>query len=880
LSEEKTIVKEAFSHVVVVGSSAGGVEALSELVSALPEDLGVPVILAQHLDPKRESHLEEILERHSTLPVQTVTDNEPLRGGIVYVVPANRHVNVTDHEIDLRVDSKGGPKPSVDLLMSSAAEVYGERLVAVILTGLGSDGAEGARAVRKAGGTVVVQNPETAKFSGMPGSIAPTTVDIVSDLDGIGRILHDLISGIGSSEMEPSADENETLAGFLEELYERYGVDFRSYKKPTILRRLRRRMAATGLMDIEGYAAYLWEHPEEYRHLLNAFLIKVTEFFRDPELFEYLREEVLPKLVEEARRDGRQLRVWSAGCATGEEAYSLAILVFEVLGEEVGQFDVRIFATDVDEDAVAFARHGIYPASALSGLSEEKIGRYFDRLDDGRYQVKKLVRSVVVFGEHDLARRSPFSRIDMTVSRNVLIYFAPELQRRALQLFAYSLRDGGYLVLGKSETVTPLGEFFESEQRQLKVYRRVGERFLMPPSLQAATPAPRPRRSQEHATFPVPAEPPPGARRQARASRDVDELYLNRLPVGALVVDRRYDILAINGEARRLLSVHGVAVGEDLLHLLREAPYDDVRSAIDAALRDGATARTSVFGLEDPAAGEARFIRLDCYPLRERGEGGLAERAMILVNDVTEEERGRRDLEERLESARAELERFRRETEADLAHRETQTARLIETNRQLEEANRELTALNEELHGAYEGALLSTEEAQAASEEVETLNEELQATNEELETLNEELQATIEELNTTNDDLQARTAELQEMARSNQEEQGRLRAILENIPEAVLVINAAGRTALNNAAYAELFGETNFEALDDLGNDLPPGETPQSRVSEGEPFTLEFTATKQDGTLGRFVADGRPIEGGEMGGVILVREQPDEGQGA
>jgi hypothetical protein len=272
------------------------------------------------------------------LPVHTVTEHEPLEAGVIFVVPANRHVNITDSEIDLRTDQHGRPMPSIDLLFSSAADSFGERLIAVILTGTGSDGTEGARLVRKAGGMVIIQDPETAKFGDMPGSLAPNTVDIVAELDRIGLILGELISGAGVSEAAPrDRDEKRALERFLEELRERHGIDFRSYKTPTIMRRLRRRMVITGSGTIEDYARYLDDHPEEYRQLVNTFLIKVTEFFRDPELFEYLREEVVPGLLEESRERGRQLRVWSAGCATGEEAYSPAILISEVLGAGRGQ---------------------------------------------------------------------------------------------------------------------------------------------------------------------------------------------------------------------------------------------------------------------------------------------------------------------------------------------------------------------------------------------------------------------------------------------------------------------------------------------------------------------------------------------------------------
>ena len=387
----------------------------------------------------------------------------------------------------------------------------------------------------------------------MPRSLAPGTVDIVSALEEIGPVLKNLISSTAMPE-QISENEGRELERFLEELHRNRGVDFRSYKRPTILRRLGRRMAATGCGSIEEYSAYLEEHPEEYRQLINAFLIKVTEFFRDPELFDYLKGKVLPELIEEAREDENQLRIWSAGCATGGEAYSLAILISEVLGREAGLFNVRIFATDIDEDAVRFASRGIYPPSALGGLSKEQRGRYFVE-EAGSYQVKKQIRSMIVFGEHDLAQRSPFPSIDLVVSRNVLIYFSGELQRRALQLFAYSLRDGGYLVMGKAESPAPVADLFAPVDRHNKVYRRQGQRFLLPPTL-PTSPAPRARverTSDDRRANRAQTEIP-----QPSASRNPGEDLFNLLPVGVVVVARDYSIEAINAAARRMLSIPGV----------------------------------------------------------------------------------------------------------------------------------------------------------------------------------------------------------------------------------------------------------------------------------------------------------------------------------
>ena len=857
----------SFTQLVVVGSSAGGIGALSGLISNLPEDFAAPVVLAQHLDPKRESHLQEILSRRSPLPVKTVTENEPLEAGVVFVVPANKHVNITDSEIGFSSEpSSGQPMPSIDLLMGSAAGVFGENLIAVVLTGTGSDGTEGARAVSQAGGTVVIQDPASAEFGEMPRSLAPSTVDIVADLERMSPILQNLLSGIAVPE-ESSEDGDQALDRFLEKLHRSRGVDFRSYKKPTIQRRLGRRMAATDCGSIEEYSRYLEEYPEEYRRLINTFLIKVTEFFRDPELFEYLKEEVLPGLIEEAREKGNQLRIWSAGCATGEEAYSLAILVSEVLGREAGLFNVRIFATDIAEDAVNFARRGIYPPSALDGLSEEQVGRYFVE-EEGSYQVKKQIRGMIIFGEHDLAQRSPFPQIDLVVSRNVLIYFSNELQRRALQLFAYSLRDGGYLVMGKAESPSPFAESFAPVERKNKIYRRRGERFLMPPTLPKS---PAPRTYQEPGTGAVtPIQESSERQKLAPAkSRAPGENLLNRLPVGVVAVGRDYGIVAINDTARRLLSIPGVAVGEDFLHTMQEAPYAEVRRAIDEAFRNGASTQTGEFVVEEAMTGEPSYLRLTCHLQPPGGEGQQSESLLVVAEDVTAAIRAKR---------------------------------LAEKNHRLEEANRDLGRLNEELRSAHEESLLNTEEAQAAAEEVETLNEELQATNEELETLNEELQATVEELNTTNDDLQARTTELQELAQDREDEhrssedarhraedlveqvrseRSRLEAILANISESVLAVDTEENVLFSNQVFDETFGAEisdleSVEALDEDGGTLPREKTPWGRAASGEAFIMRFAVRDRAGDLRRFEAKNRQIQGdGVTGGVLIIREVTD-----
>ena len=597
---------------VVVGSSAGGIEALSTLVSTLPKDFSAPLVIAQHLDPEHASHLGEILARQTKLTVRTITDgpSQPLVPGTIYVAPSNRNVEITDHSVGLRDETPSEPprrpKPSVDRLLGSAAGIFGDRLIAVILTGTGSDGAEGAREVKQSGGVVIIENPDTAAYSAMPSALAPSTVDIVADLGQIGPLLGQLVAGAYT--LDPM-DDAAILDAFLAQVRAHSGIDFSTYKQATIHRRLQRRLAATGMSRLSDYIQYLSQHPEEYARLVASFLIKVTEFFRDANLFAALRDQVAPDLIAEARAAHRtEIRIWSAGCATGEEAYSLAILMAEALGDELDSFTVRIFATDLDAEAVAYARRGVYPAAALAGLTPELIARYFTRMD-GAYMVNERVRSLIIFGQHDLGQRAPFPHMDLVLCRNVLIYFTATLQKRALQLFAFALRDGGYLALGSSETISQLATYFTPAHGGLKLYRRQGPRVVAPATWN--------RDSRADGTLPLPIHLPPLPSAssvnlvETRANRDsvndqqrtgprlqtsgekLGNILLD-LPVGVVVVDRHYDIQTINSAAHQLLGIYQPAIGEDLIHLAQSVPTTPLRAAIDAAFRVAPAAQSLV----------------------------------------------------------------------------------------------------------------------------------------------------------------------------------------------------------------------------------------------------------------------------------------------
>jgi two-component system CheB/CheR fusion protein len=835
---------------VVIGSSAGGIEALSRLVASLPADFPAPVVIAQHLDPRRPSHLHEILARHATLPVRVVEEREALEDGVIFVVPSNRLVEISHGDLRLSAARPGAVAPSIDVLFESAATVFGPGLIAVILTGSGSDGSAGAWHVKEAGGTVVIENPATAMFPSMPSSIAPSLVDVTADLDSIGSVLCDLLA---AGNRPADGSDHEELRELLERIHERSGIDFGSYKPATIMRRLRGRMNATARPTLGGYAAYLESDPEEYARLVNSLLIKVTEFFRDPKLFDYLREHVLPELIVEARRDRRELRLWSAGCSTGEEAYSLAIIVAEALGEDHPWPDIRIFATDIDREAIIFARRGIYPPTALKGLPAGARDRYFLK-SDGGYEVAKRLRALMVFGEHDLGERAPFPRIDLLLCRNVLIYFNAAMQRIALETFAFSLRSGGRLALGPSETVMSLPEPFETEQGHLRVYRRLPGNYAMPPMRPALL---RPRRIGESQLDKAIRVTHRDVQRVAESSASADSLLLD-LSVGIVVVDPRYYIVRINSAARQMLGIHGTAYDQDFIHLAEVLPPSAIRAAIDAAL----TGKTSsaVFEVEptDAASETAHFVAVTVRPYRV--ETHAVEGVVVELTDVTRPERERR----------AEIRTKQRLDKA------------VATNGRLLRANEELTALVAELRVGNEAMLLASEDAQATREEVETVNEEFQATNEELETLNEELTASVEELRVANEDLATRTEELstqtvvlEQQRLSLQEEHDRLRSIMASLADAVVAVDHEGRIVATNDAYDRLFGgDAEIEPEDAAGLPIPPADRPQQRAARGERFRMEFAMVTPGGKRRWFEAVAEPLTAGDRtwGGVIAIRD--------
>jgi len=758
-------------NLVVIGSSAGGIEALSILLETVPDDFPAPIVLAQHLDPTRPSSLDQILQKHTSLPVEAVTTNRVLQAGKIYVLPANIHTSIKDHYIEVKDDSLSRPQPSIDTLLSTAAQAYGEHLIAVILTGSGSDGTAGAIDVKNAGGIIIIQNPQKARYPSMPLSLPPTIVDYDLDVEHIGPLLYELLTKTDITPAEEKVEDR--LRNILEQVSLQASIDFRRYKTSTILRRISRRMVVTHNANMGDYAEYLKMYPEEVGELVNAFLINVTQFFRDIEAFAYLNSEILPRLIAQARGRDHVLRFWTAGCATGEEPYSLAMLLTNLLGAEMSQWSIKIFATDLDDAAIHFARRGTYTETLLKGVPNEYRDRFFERVEQG-YRISKTLRQMVIFGQQDLSRSAPFPRIDLVLCRNVLIYFTPELQDTVLNQFAYSLYPNGYLFLGKAETVRPVQAFYELVNKQWKVYRCIGSALPL-------------GYRQHFADVDIPRVEILHMKSKIRAINKVDadniqsdplleishirhfnEVSLRFLNVGIVVIDRAYHIVTANGAARRLLGLREIGIDQDFLHAVRGVPYHQVRIAIDTVFRERSPINLTEVELESVVAENGRYLNLSLALMQI--DAGLPDLTLISVTDVTQQVQIRHQLETI-------------QTEQRKLMNELGTA-----NKHLSDMNKELMETNEGLQVANEELVLTHEELQASIEEFETTNEELQATNEELETNNEELQATNEELETTNDELRTRTNELQELATLLENERGRLAKTVELAPFYILVL--------------------------------------------------------------------------------------------
>jgi two-component system CheB/CheR fusion protein len=790
--------------IVGVGASAGGLEAISELLEALPERCGAALIIVQHLDPTHESLLTEILARRTSIPVAEARNGVAIAADHIYVIPPN--VTLTVDEGRLRLAPRGearAPHMPVDALFRSLAEACGESAVGVVLSGADSDGALGTHAIKQAGGITFAQLPESARVPSMPRSAIETDcVDFVLRPTEIAAELVRLATHpylqttaepvAGAVEEDARLSETQSLALIFRRLRAAHGVDFTRYKPSTLRRRLARRMALHRIDDLAGYVAVLEADATETAALYQDFLIRVTGFFRDPESFVGLTEHVFPTLCA-GRSPKEPIRIWVPGCASGEEVYSIAIALMEFLGETAPPSGVQIFGTDVSETAIEKARAGVYLDSIAQDVSAERLRRYFVR-QDSHYSIARSIRDLCIFARQDLTRDPPFSRLDLVSCRNLLIYLGPAVQQRVMQIFHYALRPHGFLALGPSESVGHGSELFEPVDKSTRLYaRRPVARGATPDVVHAGASV-----SPGGGASGSDDEQPDAFLQSDSALRQADRLLLARYAPAAILVDDALTILQFRGETGPYLAPASGPPSLNLQRVLRPELLSDVSGAMREARESGNIARRPDLKVDGVGAVGMEVIRLP--------QKGGTPCYLIVFEDEARQVNARR-ARQLQRTALTESEKDRR-----LAHMERENADL-----------REFLQATMEQHEA------ALEELKSANEEVLSANEEFQSTNEELETSKEELQSANEELTTTNDELRDRNRQLGllnaevEKARSVSE---RARTYAEGIVETVrnpLLVLDAGFNVLraNRAFYVDfelrserIAGRSIFEVMD------------------------------------------------------------------
>jgi two-component system CheB/CheR fusion protein len=734
--------------VVGVGASAGGLAAFEAFLSALPSDTGMAFVLVQHLAPNHKSMLVDLVRRYTRMPIDEVVDGLRVRPSRVYIIPPGCDMALLDGRLHLlEPQAPHGLRLPIDFFFRSLAKDRRERAIAVVLSGTGTDGTLGARAVKDEGGLVLAQEPTTATYDGMPRSlIASGVADFILSPEEMPRQLlaycaHAARNGL-LGPVRPAAPTEDTLAKICILLRDHTGHDFSQYKQSTLVRRIERRMALHQIQRQDEFLRYLRQEPAEIEALFRDLLIGVTSFFRDPEAFAALEQDVIPRLFV-GKSAERPVRVWVCGCSTGEEAYSIAILLQEHL-DQLGQaFPVQLFATDIDANAIAQARAAAFPASIATDITPERLKRFFalDR-DAGVYRVQKRIRDLIVFSEQDVIKDPPFSRLDLISCRNLLIYLNSDLQKRLIPLFHYALNPNGVLFLGSSENIGEALTLFTPLSRKWKLYL----------STEAAlSPRPPPLGSVPRSpTTVAPATSAPAAGARPMGQGDLrgltEQALLEHCPAAAVLVNARGEILYIHGRTGRYLEP---AAGEASMNILTMA-RQGLRRALVAALQQAVTKRAIVRStqLRVRANGDVVGVDLTVRPLAPSGAAAaLSDRCLVVLEACPPPVPPEPSIDPtRSETARPGM--------------SAQGAQQDEAAMRIAELERELRAKEEYLQATLEEMETAHEELKSTNEETQSINEELQSANEELETSKEELQSVNEELATVNAELQAKVADL------------------------------------------------------------------------------------------------------------------------
>ena len=715
------------SHYVGIGASAGGLEAIDAFFTHMSSQSGLAFIVVQHLSPDYKSLMVELLSKKTAMPVHRAEDGMTVAADNVYLIPPKKNMTIFHGKLLLKdQDPARGINLPIDIFLRSLAEDTAERSIAIILSGTGSDGTRGVRAIKEFGGMVMVQSEESAKFDGMPRAAMSTGVaDFILPPEKMPEQLmafveHPYVSREKRSETLLS--DEDSLTRIFSELREKTKVDFTYYKPSTITRRIERRMTVNQIDDLAEYVRYLHTYPGEVMTLYRELLIGVTSFFRDPGAMQELLETTLPELLKRAQN--REIRFWVAGCSTGEEAYTVAILAREAMERLKISRDIKIFATDIDRDAIVTAGNGVYPESIAADLTPILLGKYFYRREEN-YQIARHVREMVVFAQHNLVKDPPFTKIDMVSCRNLLIYLQPVLQQKALEMFNYSLDAKGILFLGTSETVGEMSDCFETVHQKFRIYRSRGKTRTQPKDLSVSP--------QDAVRYRMPTY---GARiaRPRHAGRDDDQMiqrYLNVLadhviPL-SVIVNEQMQALHIIGNTEGFFKVPSGRTDHDITKMASADLAIPLATGIQKVFRT--QREVSYANIRLRYMEMNRSLRLRILPLPEKK--GYDPLAAVFFQEIQ-----------------------------DKAKKDADSGDDYDVG---EETRQRIGDLEQELQFARENLQATIEELETSNEELQATNEELLASNEELQSTNEELQSTNEELYTVNAEYQSKIIELTEL---------------------------------------------------------------------------------------------------------------------
>ncbi len=720
--------------VVGIGASAGGIQAMQEFFKNVPEDSGMAYVVILHLSPDHDSQLASVLQQVTKIPVAQVTEKIHIKPNHIYVVPPNRHLTMKDSHIivspNTLIEDRRAP---VDIFFRTLADEMGPRAVSVVLSGTGANGSMGLKRIKERGGTAFVQNPREAEFNEMPrNSIATDLVDEVLPVAEIPARIIAYKNSLGTVEIAEEAekrpeDHQQALREIFTLIRTSTGHDFSNYKRPTLLRRLERRINVRGLPDLPAYVKYIQKNPDEASALLKDLLISVTNFFRDKKAFEIIETEILPILLKNKTGE-EQLRIWIAGCATGEEAYSLAMLCAEKTMDVPGAPKIQIFATDIDEAAITHAREGYYTLNDAADVSPERLRRFFTKERDG-YRIRREIRDSIMFATHNFIKDPPFSRLDLVSCRNVMIYLNRSAQERVVETFHFALNPGGYLLLGSSESIDGATDLYAVYNREQHIFqsRQVATKTYPVPQTSSGVSFNRHKNIE-------PFTPEHTIKTQERISfGELHQQLLEAYAPPSLVVNEEYDIVHLTEKASKYLQIGGGEISQNLLKLVKPELRMELRSALYQAMQRQSVveARGLKVGVDD----KTETINIHVRPVLRHDD--MARGYILVIFETSTSE-------EKQEIILSTDEPFAKQLEDELTRLKMHVR---SSNEQHEFQAEELKASNEELQAM-------NEELRSAAEELETTKEELQSMNEELRTVNQELKVKIEETSITRDNLQ------------------------------------------------------------------------------------------------------------------------------